>query len=134
MTDPSTAVPLDLDGIKTREAAATKGPWHAPGLGEVHSDHDNGIYVRITRDRATGESEDDCIVCDYCGDADADFIAHARQDIPALIAEVERLEAEVARLSAVRREQEMQDEDPRVERERLRERAGSTAKISNGDT
>jgi hypothetical protein len=32
-------------------------------------------------------------------DADADFIAHARSDVPALLAEVDRLAGEVARLT-----------------------------------
>lgn len=80
---PSTAPGVDLDAIKKREAAATKGPWF------------QGPYYR-----ADVESKFGCIRAN-CWNApqaiaDADFIAHARQDIPALIAEVERLRAEGA--------------------------------------
>lgn len=47
-------------------------------------------------------SEEGRVVCTdsnvYTSDEDAVFIAHAHQDIPALIAEVRRLEREVDRL------------------------------------
>jgi len=78
-----------LDEIAQRAENATKGPWHSPGLGEVHSDHDHGIYVRVL-----APDEPDPVVADLCGDADAEFIAHAREDIPYLLAEVRRLDAE----------------------------------------
>lgn len=55
---------LNLEEIKAREQAATPGPW--PRNGSIFAA--NGIN-------------------------NADFIAHAIEDIPALIAEVERLTA-----------------------------------------
>jgi hypothetical protein len=77
--------PLDLDAIEARANAASPGPWtqwnehefegpnHEPLTG-LYSYEDGGItYER-----------------------DTIFIAHAREDVPALIAEVRRLRAALA--------------------------------------
>ena len=61
-----------IDEIKAREQMATPGPWE---------NNDSGIISAPFLS----------IVCNTTLTADADFIAHARADIPALIAEVERL-------------------------------------------
>lgn len=81
---------LDLEAIERRAEKATPGPWSVPPpekygapnhsyveapSGHVAITHVNGIY------------RDGCV-------SDAAFIAHAREDIPALIAEVRRLTAE----------------------------------------
>jgi hypothetical protein len=78
---------LDLEEIRRRSNAATEGPWVSDkGLSErgdkrtaviSHFDYDDGDWY---------------IHGDIAGHADAEFIAHARQDVPALIAEVERLQ------------------------------------------
>lgn len=71
---------LDLNAIKEREEAATPGPWCAEG-GDVSCQcvsRDYPPYEEIC------EREDLSI-------EDAQFIAHAREDIPALISEVETL-------------------------------------------
>lgn len=82
-----------LAAIEQRVQAATPGPWHAPGLGEVHTDHDAGVFIRRDED-----GEGDPIVADFCSypnwEGNAEFIAHAREDVPALLAEVRRLRAE----------------------------------------
>lgn len=77
---------IDLEEIKAREKAATAGPWNRYGWGPMHDavtpwEGANGwIANRIARvKRAYGRIHD------------AEFIAHARTDIPDLIAEVERL-------------------------------------------
>lgn len=98
---------LDLEPIKARAAKATDGPWiHWP----ADSDNDHRVC------QANGE-KDKCICClalmgytDEEGEwtietleswqADGDFIAAARTDIPVLVAEVERLRAEIASLRA----------------------------------
>ena len=71
---------LDLEPIKARCEQATKGPWF------------QGPHYRADVDSPFG-----CIrACCWSGPqaiADAEFIAHAREDVPALIAEVERLRA-----------------------------------------
>ena len=101
---------LDLDTIEARAAAATLGPWkfYTPSehkrdfriaaLGvlpscdaEVRVPIWNGGYVcRLTRSHPTGAD----------GGLpprkeDAAFIAHARADVPALVAEVRRLRQQV---------------------------------------
>lgn len=73
-----------LDAIQAREAKATAGPWAIDGPAQcgpsdtlvVYPVEDGGTlaYVQPSWD-------------------DAEFIAHARQDVPALLAEVERLRA-----------------------------------------
>ena len=73
---------IDLDAIKARCEAATPGPWEVNG-----SPHDRHIATvgrhHITKpDRAGRSAHNDEI---------AKFIAHARTDVPALVAEVERL-------------------------------------------
>jgi hypothetical protein len=63
---------LDLTAIRKRAESATEGPWE-------------------------WDESSNCIdapgfeVCIDAMNHDAEFIAHARQDVPALIAEVERL-------------------------------------------
>ena len=63
---------LNLEEIKAREQAATKGPWNHNGKLDIRQDFGEWL-------------------CGAVKESDADFIAHARTDIPALIAEVEQL-------------------------------------------
>ena len=79
----------DLDAIRARAEAATEGPWEAEAL--------EGNIVTPTQGT---------IVEVYSWtDADAEFIAHAREDVPALLAEVEQLRAELAHARMDRAEQ-----------------------------
>ena len=90
---------LDLEVIKARAAAATEGPWEWD---------DPTISQHWSRPEPWATVVDDEVNCGgYCyggssspikSDADGRFIAHAREDIPALVAEVERLQR---RLDAV---------------------------------
>ena len=86
MTDPLTAD--DLDTIEQRANAATEGPWEA-------SAHDHAAGDVPILDR-TGQY---LVICPDCGvrggyeRVDAEFIAHARSDVPVLVAEVRRLRA-----------------------------------------
>lgn len=69
-----------LAEIRLRCEAATEGPWHTD-CGDVWAyDEKSEELVIATIDGAFGND-----------DADLAFIAHARADIPALLAEVERL-------------------------------------------
>lgn len=78
---------IDLEAIKARCEAATLGPWvlarhHAePTIISLKAD------VQIAR-QPSGNSP-------LLGDAE--FITNARTDVPALVAEVERLRAELKR-------------------------------------
>ncbi len=64
---------MNLDKIRARIDAASKGPWQG---GE-----DGLVWAPRLGDPVSASTEQ----------ADAEFIAHARTDIPALLAEVERL-------------------------------------------
>lgn len=66
---------LNLDEIKKRAEAATPGPWAAHERA-----HKNEWALRGPATSARTLVRED-----------ATFIAHARQDVPALVAEVERL-------------------------------------------
>lgn len=81
---------IDLDAIRARAEAATRGPW----------EWDLGEDGKPRRARAALLSFSDhifwCSALGWPTDADAEFISHARTDVPALIAEVERLRTAVA--------------------------------------
>ena len=112
----------ELDAIKAREKAATPGPWgYDSAYGECENEG-NCPHGYAGNQRG---SETECESCQhwymehsatFCGPTfledgedggmctvDAMFIAHARRDIPALIAEVKRLSAEV---ESVKRERD----------------------------
>jgi hypothetical protein len=75
----------DLKAIETRCVRATKGPWQSFVEGRDHFSGSN--FIR------TGGLDDASPDIELTGASieDQDFIAHARQDIPALVAEVRRL-------------------------------------------
>lgn len=82
-----------LTEIKAREQAATPGPWNVgDGCHERFFAGRNSVIspLRVVADRAIydGGAFDDQTF------ADMSFIANARTDIPALVAEVERLTRE----------------------------------------
>ena len=86
----------ELDAMERRSADATPAPWEASIEGRDHNtggdsfiwigDHDDDLQMYIVHSSPIG----------YPGihkspDADIDFIANARQDVPALISEIRRL-------------------------------------------
>jgi hypothetical protein len=84
--------PEQLAEIEDRARSATPGPWasgHKSWAGEnaVLSIILNGLPVAICGEE-TANTE-------HPASADAEFIAHARQDVPALVAEVRRLQDEL---------------------------------------
>ena len=100
-----------LAEIRGREKAATQGPWKAG------KDDFTKNIIQAAKDRGTiiVQRRDDhnmfwnSYIPIEQTFADADFIAHAREDIPALLDEVERL---------------------RTENEKLREEFGEAIKIA----
>lgn len=71
----------ELNAIEDRASRATPGPWSMKQDGaEFYIADRNGRWLDVTL-------------------SDAIFISHARQDIPALLAEVERLRAALENLS-----------------------------------
>jgi hypothetical protein len=73
---------LDTHAIRQRCDQATPGPWKSFVEGR---DHDSGSSFIMT----SGED----IELIGASVADLDFIAHARQDIPQLLVEIQRLKA-----------------------------------------
>jgi hypothetical protein len=90
MIDPKT-----LDEIQARADAATKGPWEVANAPEEIGkwvrrrwipEGDDRVHSQMIADRMLGRG------------GDAAFIAHAREDVPALVAEVRRLNAKYGQL------------------------------------
>jgi len=78
---------IDLDAIQTRATMATRGPWHVEWDG-------TGYPQRVFNDAAV-------LVAETCTGpewppTDAEFIAHARTDVPALLARIAELEADLS--------------------------------------
>lgn len=72
-----------LNAIKERVAKAMPGPWYR---GEGYEQMCPGYYVASEANGLIVLAEEEGIL----RDEDVQFIAHAREDVPALIAEVER--------------------------------------------
>ena len=89
----------DYDAIKARAEAATEGPW----------DHFRSAYLGNLVHRIGSASDVDDVAfvpCSWGHEADAEFISNARQDIPDLLTEVERLLAVIDRVREVHAEGE----------------------------
>ncbi len=79
----------ELDAIDRRAASASKGPWRSFIEGRDHMSGDD--FIRLGDEH---DAELDMYVSldgVPAAAADLDFIAHARQDVPRLLAEVRRL-------------------------------------------
>lgn len=94
---PMTLAPRDADEdrrlaeIGARADAASPAPWRAFIEGR---DHESGSsFIKVGAGRARRND----IELSGAAPADYDFIAHARQDVPALLYEVRRLRALVAK-------------------------------------
>ena len=95
---------LDLAAIRARAEAATKGPWEVCAFDSGHSKFEMSVSVitesagdRICDMDGLGRTWNEIDARDD-GMADAEFIAHAREDIPALLAELDRLNATIGRV------------------------------------
>ena len=65
-----------LDEIEARANAATEGPWEADGSAHVLTADNTPTFVARCADPGGSDA----------GVPDAEFIAHARTDVPALVA------------------------------------------------
>lgn len=83
--------PERLEAIRQRVEKATQGPWNFEG-----NKWQDGyvIYSPIKRGFHNNGGEV-AEVDDSYEPSDAEFIAHAREDVPALLAEVERLRSAI---------------------------------------
>ena len=106
MTDTDT---LDLDATRARADAAREEPW-THHEARFDSGRIREHYV-IAGDR---------IIAADLSTANAEFIAHARQDVPALLALVDRLTAERDAQAAALEHTRIDRDEARAEAERLR--------------
>lgn len=104
-----TTTQLDLEAIRVRVAAATPGPWwddSDDNCWRLHGVHARipvdpiGIPEQVINHQIIKAPKRNTPYAEYWpNDADAAFICHARQDVPALLGEVERLRDELATVS-----------------------------------
>lgn len=82
----------EIQEIRSRCDAATPGPWTAYIEGRDHTSGSDFIMTGAFGDPDCSEDMEitGATIADY------DFIAHARQDIPRLLEEIERLKKERA--------------------------------------
>lgn len=93
-----------LAEIEARAAKATPGPWVAAGE-EYIDELPDGLWLEPSVQVQAEAGKTRTLATIHVGtgvDEDADFIAHAREDIPELIAHIRKLEVE--RLTADERE------------------------------
>lgn len=104
-----------VEGAEGRASAATEGPWLYQTTTTRTADD-----IELTARYVLAEG------CSVVAGGPADvwflerdgrFIAHARQDIPALCAKVREQDAEIARLRGIIAEANADEEDRRLERE-----------------
>jgi len=77
----------EIQEIQLRCDATTAGPWVSYVEGRDHTSGSDFIMTGV------GENRGEDIELTGATDADQDFIAHAKQDIPRLIGEINRLKA-----------------------------------------
>jgi len=87
----------ELQAIRDRLAKTRPGPWATHPGNFIDESMISGSCRIVWSD---GDGADLAYVCSRNGDHDAAFIAHARTDVGRLVAEIERLQAQVAGLAA----------------------------------
>lgn len=89
----------EITEIRKRAERATPGPWHVSPVGEVRAPSPwNGLLMGTW---ATGDNG-----------PDAKFVAHAREDIPALLDTIEELYGLLVSYDRVLRNRDFQFEPP----------------------
>lgn len=91
---------MNLDEIRARAAAATRGPWRHDPTSAWRPTCGEGLHEYVWADSAT-DGYPVVAMTGHKGEhprtpADAAFIAAARQDVDTLLAEVDRLNALLA--------------------------------------
>ena len=93
----------ELNEIKSRVEKAVPGPWQYDGMhyeitapyshksGAFGPGDRTGYWVIVSECRSRPDGPYECDQFGHEFDPTFDFIAHAREDVPALIAEIERL-------------------------------------------
>ncbi len=87
-----TKIDTDIVAIKQRLLAATGGNWYYFLEGRDHTSGSSFIMTNVpNRDDWKNPNRGEDLEISGATHADMEFIAHARQDIPMLLAEIERL-------------------------------------------
>jgi len=94
---PASLTDVDLDAIERRVASTSPAPWRHRMLGFIESGEDSAQVIGVTCHRHDASLEP------LPGAENAEFIAHARQDVPRLLAEVRRLRQRVAEMESALR-------------------------------
>ncbi len=82
----------ELIEIENRCKAATEGAWKSYVEGRDHESGDSFIMTGVDKgENIWSSSRQQDIYLSGATVADQDFIAHAREDIPKLLAEIKRL-------------------------------------------
>lgn len=98
--------PDAIEQIELREQRATKGPWKTIFDSHLASVNESGNNYGICLcDGAVNQRK-----------SDAEFIAHARSDIPWLLSQLDAALVRVARLEAEIKEGDWRDNKPKVSR------------------
>jgi hypothetical protein len=107
---------LDITAIRDRADSATLGPWEHVGNGDVMGPEPD-TSGRVTTDWARSLGPRRAHIIEDLGgqegggyalaESDAEFIAAARQDVPALCDEVDRLRAAIREASAIENEPDL---------------------------
>lgn len=84
---------MNLDAIETRANNATRGPWHADFVVDVDQDGTTELAHVIAPSEEVGPDAVAAVAINIAR-PDGTFIAHARTDVPALVARVRELEEE----------------------------------------
>lgn len=77
---------MSIEDIRVREKAATPGPWRT-----AHPRPDGRNLVERPRYDLYGGEVSEMVIVDT-NPADAEFIAHARTDVPKLVAAIEAID------------------------------------------
>lgn len=81
----------EITQIRERAEKATEGPWQYNGIGGVFSAHAVSYHYAWKNTKEICSLNDGEYIENQNEENDANFIAHAREDIPKLLAEIERL-------------------------------------------
>src|SRR5690242_4888233 len=100
MTDQTPLTEQQLDDIETRAAATPDGPWHLSD--DLEGDGYPG-HLWVVRTPASGPDEPDefSAVVSIGNRALGEFVAAARADVDALLAEVRRLNGQLEQIRHV---------------------------------
>lgn len=114
---------MDLETIEQRTNAATQGPW------KRSAEQDDTPVVYRNHPAVAGAAEV-IFTADWGTEADAEFTAHARQDVPDLVARVRELEKSVrvhresiTRLDSIKSERGARIVELEEENQKLRDTA-----------